>query len=68
MLLHQCQFLLAGELFNLRLANTGAAAIITGFHQHYFFRAAPAKVLGSGSTALVLGKTPLYIRGNTCVE
>jgi len=67
-MLNQLKLVLAGELFDLRLANAGAAAVVPSFDKDHFFRAAATKIFCSGAAAEVLVKTPLNIGGNAGIE
>lgn len=67
-MLNQLKLALAGELFDLRLANAGAAAVVSSFDKDHLFRAAATKIFCSGTAAEVLVKTPLNVCGNTGVE
>ena len=68
MLTDQFKLLLTGELFDLRLANAGATAIMARLDHHHFFRAAPTEIFSPGATIFMLGEASFNIGGNTCIQ
>ena len=65
---NQIKLMLTGKFFDLGLADTGTAAIVSPLDKDHFLRAATAKIFSPGATAQMLAKAPLNVSADASIK
>ena len=68
LIFYQIKLLISTELLDLRFTTTGRTSTVLALHVNYRQRSAATKVLGTGTTTLMLLKASFNIRRNTGVQ